>query len=106
LRLAGDCGFEGGYICLIWLALSTTAKDGRWLCIEPQVHFGGGLAAAVFGPVHAVGDELHSGGVHGVDPHLETPQQAIALAPGGEVQTRVLEMVLFGSLHPTEWQGF
>lgn len=64
--------------------------------VEPQVHLGGGLAAAVFGPVHAVGDELHGGGVHGVDPHLETPQQALALVAVGEIRARVLEMAESG----------
>jgi hypothetical protein len=27
--------------------------------VEPQVHFGGGLASAVLGPVDAVGEQFH-----------------------------------------------
>jgi hypothetical protein len=41
-----------------------------------QVHFGGGLASAVFGPADAVGDQFHHRGIDGVHPGLETAQQA------------------------------
>ena len=39
--------------------------------VEPQVQLGGGLAAAVFGPAHAVGHQCDGGGVHGVNSSLE-----------------------------------
>ena len=73
--------------------------------VEPQVHLGGGLAAAVFGPVHAVGDELHGGGVHGMDPDFETPQQTLALAAAGEIRARVLEMAEGGPEEFFDEQG-
>lgn len=90
----GDAGadFAGALVVVVLGG----ADDGEgWevaVQVEPQVHFGGGLAAAVLGPVHAVGDELHRGGVHRVDPHLEAPQQPLALASGGEVRAGVLKM--------------
>lgn len=73
--------------------------------VQPQVHLGGGLAAAVFGPVHAVGDELHGGGVHGMDPDFETPQQSLALAGAGEIRARVLEMAEGGPEQFFDEQG-
>ena len=60
--------------------------------IEPQVHLCRRLAPAVFRPVHAIGHQLHRGRVHRVDPDFEAAQQTLALAPGGEVGTGVLEV--------------
>jgi hypothetical protein len=48
--------------------------------IEPQVHLGGRLASAVFGPVHAVGNQLDDCRIHRMDSDLEAPQQSLALA--------------------------
>jgi len=42
------------------------------------VHFGGGLASAVFGPADAVGDQFHHSGIDGVNPDLKTAQEALA----------------------------
>jgi len=67
----------------------------RWqeaVQVETQVHFGGSLAAAVFGPVHAACHQLDDRRIHGVDAHLEAPQQPLALLARGEGRAGVLAM--------------
>ena len=54
--------------------------------VEPQVHFGGGLASAVFGPADAVGDQFHHGGIDGMNPELETAQEALAFFARGKAR--------------------
>lgn len=44
--------------------------------VEPHVAFGGGLAAAVFGPIHAGGHQLDRGGVDDVDGGAEAVEGA------------------------------
>ncbi len=46
----------------------------------------------MFCPVHIVGHQLDDGGVDSIDPHLETSQQALALASGRKVGLGVLEL--------------
>ena len=79
----------------------------RWqeaVQVEPQVHFGGGLAPAVSGPIDAVGDQLDDRGIHCVNPDFEAPQQTLALAPRCKIGTGMLEVIkhrpeeLFGEL--------
>jgi hypothetical protein len=41
------------------------------LQVEPEMALGGGLAAAMFGPVQTAGDQLNGGGVHQMDHPLE-----------------------------------
>ena len=60
--------------------------------VEPQVHFGGGLASAVFGPANTVGDQFHDGGIDGVNPDLETAQEALAFFTRGKTRLDVLKM--------------
>jgi hypothetical protein len=55
-----------------------TGQEG--LEIEPDMAFGGGLAAAMFGPVQRACHQLDGGQVHDVDEPLETE---------GELRTRV-----------------
>jgi hypothetical protein len=60
--------------------------------VEPQVHFGGGLASAVLGPVDAVGDQFHHSGIDGVNPDLETVQEALAFFARGKARLAVLKV--------------
>src|SRR5208282_2421315 len=52
------------------------ATGQKGLEIEPNMAFGGGLAAAMFGPVHRAGHQLDGGGVHDVDKPFETEGKA------------------------------
>lgn len=51
------------------------ADDGEaeqeGLQVQAEMTFGGGLAAAVFGPVETAGDKLNGGGIHQMDGALE-----------------------------------
>ena len=58
--------------------------------VEPQVYFGGGLASAVFGPANTVGNQLHDSGIDGVNPDLETAQEALAFFARGKTRLDVL----------------
>ena len=49
--------------------------------VEAQVHFGSGLASTVFGPANPVGDQFHNSEVDGVNPDLETAQEALSFLP-------------------------
>jgi len=60
--------------------------------VEPQVHFGSGLASTVFGPTNAVGDQFHDSGVDGVNLDLETAQEALAFFARGKARMDVLKM--------------
>ena len=63
------------------------------LQVQPQMHFGGGLAAAVFGPVHAVGHQGDGRGINGMDRSLEAPGQAAVLTRRAEPWTKRLKML-------------
>ena len=60
------------------------AREEGWE-IEPDMAFGGGLAAAMFGPVHRTGHQLNGGRVHDVDEALESAGElrAAVAAKGG-----------------------
>ena len=60
--------------------------------VEPQVHFGGGLASAVLGPADAVGDQFHHSGIDGVNPDLETAQEALAFFARSKARLDVLKV--------------
>lgn len=60
--------------------------------VRQQVHLGERLASAVLCPVHAVGHQLDDRGVHRMDPNLEAPQQALAIAVRSQIRTDVLEV--------------
>ncbi len=60
--------------------------------VEAQVHLGRSLAPAVLGPVHAVGNQLHGGGVHGVDFDFEAAQETFAFFACGKGRAGMLEM--------------
>jgi hypothetical protein len=53
---------------------------------------GGGLAAAMFGPVQRVGDESNGGGVHNMDGDFEAVRQAFACTACDEARREGLEM--------------
>jgi len=46
--------------------------------VQPQVALGGGMAAAMPGPVHARGDQLHGGRVHQVNGALELAGKSVS----------------------------
>ena len=57
------------------------------LQVEPEMALGGGLAAAMFGPVQTAGDQLDGGGVHQMNHPLEAegkPRAAIPAKAGVE----------------------
>ncbi len=60
--------------------------------VEAEVHFGGRLASAVFGPTDAVGDQFHDGRINGVNPDFETAQEALAPFTPGKARLDVLKM--------------
>ena len=60
--------------------------------VEAQVHCGGGLASAVLGPVDAVGDQFHHSGSDGVNPDLETVQEALAFFARSKARLDVLKV--------------
>lgn len=51
------------------------------LQVEPEMALGGGLAAAMFGPVQTAGDQLDGGGVHQMDHAFETEGKARTAIP-------------------------
>ncbi len=67
-------GAEGGGAGVVVVGgfFDDGAGGQEGLEIEAQVELGGGLAAAVFRPRHAVGKEGNGGGVDGADGGLET----------------------------------
>ena len=60
--------------------------------VEAHMHFGGGLASAVFGPADAVGDQFHHSGINGVNPDLETAQESLAFFARGKAWLDVLKV--------------
>lgn len=56
------------------------ARQKGWQ-VQPEMAFGGGLAAAVSGPVQTAGDQLNGGRVHEVNHPFEAEGQARAAAP-------------------------
>ena len=60
--------------------------------VEPHVAFGGGLAAAVFGPVHAGGHQFDRGGIDDVDGGAETVEGTFGALGAGESGREGLEM--------------
>ena len=62
------------------------------LQVQPQVHFGSGLAATVLGPVHAVGDQCNRRGVDGMDRPLEAAGQATVATRRPELRIERLEV--------------
>ncbi len=67
--------------------LDDGAGGQEGLQVETKVELGGGFAAAVFGPAHAIGDERDGAGVDGANGLLETPGKSFVTAPemGGGV---------------------
>ncbi len=51
------------------------------LQVEPEMALGGGLAAAMFGPVQTAGDQLDGGGVHQMNHPLEAEGKTRAAIP-------------------------
>lgn len=77
------------------------AHDGEagqeGLQIQAEMTFGGGFAAAMFGPVETAGDQLDGGGVHEVNGALETEGK---LGPAAAAETGVELLEMFE--HPPE----
>jgi len=61
--------------------------------IQPQMALGRRLAPAVFGPVHAGGDQLDSGRVHDMDDAPEAPGHSLAPVAAGKTGLESLQMV-------------
>ncbi len=61
--------------------------------VEPQVHFGSGLASAVFSQADAVGDHFHNGAIDRVNPALETVQGADGSSTRSKAQLDVLKIL-------------
>ena len=59
--------------------------------VQAQMTFGGGLAAAMLGPVQTAGDELNGGGVHQVDGALEAEGE-LGPTPMAEAGVNVLQV--------------
>ena len=73
--------------------LGAVDKHGQEaLEVEPHVAFGGGLAAAVFDPIHAGGHRLDRGGVDDDDGGAETVEGAFGALGAGESGRKGLEM--------------
>ncbi len=51
-----------------------------------------GLASAVLGTVDAVGDQFHHSGIDGVNPDLETVQEALGFFARGKARLAVLKV--------------
>ena len=62
------------------------------LQVQPQVHFRGGLAPTVLGPVHAVGDQCNRRGVDGMNRPLKAPGQAAVATRRSELRAERLEV--------------
>jgi hypothetical protein len=60
--------------------------------VEPQAHFGSGLASAVFSQADAVGDHFHNGAIDRVNPALETAQEAVGFSTRSKALLDVLKM--------------
>ena len=78
-QLAGPLGFMLGG------GIHDGAAGQEGLQVEAQMALGGGLAAAMFGPVEGAGHQLDGGGVHDVDEAFETESEfrAAVAAKGG-----------------------
>ena len=64
--------------------------------IKAHVAFGGGLAAAVLGPIHAGCDQLDGGGIDDVDGLAKAMSDALAASSVGEARRKRLEMGEYG----------
>jgi len=60
--------------------------------IQTEMALGGGLVAAMFGPIQAGGDELNRRGIHDVDGGFEAVGQLWAAAPRPEGGRETLEV--------------
>ena len=63
------------------------------LQVEPQVALGGRLPAAVFRPVHAVGNQLDRGRVHRVNGFVEAPEVSAAHLALGKPRNRIHQVL-------------
>ena len=70
-----------------WLLLVRVTL--KTLEVEPHVALGCGLAAAMFGPVHARSHQLDGCGIHNVDRLAEAVGHAPAPTPMGKAQTSI-----------------
>jgi len=69
-------------------------EDEQWqeaLEVEPHVAFGGGLAAAVLGPVHAGGHQLDRCGVDDVDGFAKAVERPLGALGTGKARGEVFE---------------
>lgn len=62
------------------------------LQVQPQMHLSGGLAAAVLGPVHAIGHQCDSRRINGMDRAFESTGQPVVAARGPEPRAERLKM--------------
>lgn len=101
VRLVENDDFSGtnacaDFACPLVIVMGSGIHDGergkKTVQIKSEVHFGSGLAAAVFGPVEAVGDQFHDGGIHCVNPDFETSQEPLAFFTCGKTRLNVLKV--------------
>lgn len=85
--------FPGPLIVVLFGGVDDGKAGQETLEVEPQMAFGGSLAAAMFGPVHAVGDQLDRGGVDNVNHALEAPSKTAVAVGAREAPGNVLEMI-------------
>jgi hypothetical protein len=67
----------------------------KGLQVEPEMTLGGGLAAAMFGPVQTAGNQLDGGGVHQMNHPLEAEGKAWAAIPA-KTGVEFLQMIQNG----------
>lgn len=65
------------------------------LQIKTQMHLGSSFASAVFGPVHAVGNQGNSGGIHSMDCPLEPSRQSPVTTSRTKSRRKLLKMIQY-----------
>ena len=88
-------GAQGHRPCAV--VMGSLLNDGKSrkvaLQVQTQMHLGGRLASAMPGPVHAVGDQGDSRGIHGMDRPLKSVRQSPVASSRTESRGKLLQML-------------